>query len=369
MSKAQETVLEIDLKALKRNYEYIKSKLHGNTKILAVVKAFAYGSDANAIANYLQGLEVDYFAVAYISEGVALRDAGIITPILVLHPQAVNFKVLIKRCLEPSLYNAKILNEFITIATEEKQRNYPVHIKFNTGLNRLGFSENDIDYVVSKTSETLTLKVKSIFSHLAASEDLNEKEFTKGQIKKFKSITEKFTNAIGYQPMLHLANTSGLLNYPEAHLDMIRTGIGLYGFGNSKEENKNLKPVATLKSVISQIHTLEKGETVGYNRAHKSKHIEKTATIPIGHADGIGRQYGNKKGFVTVNGEKALIIGNVCMDMIMIDITTIDCQEGDEVILFGSHPSATQLADTANTISYEIITAISQRVKRTLVKD
>jgi alanine racemase len=369
MPKARETVLEIDLKALKHNFQDLKSKLNSNTKILAVVKAFAYGSDANEVANYLQSLKVDYFAVAYVSEGVALRDAGVETPILVLHPQAINFKTLIERCLEPSLYSAKIFNEFIAIASEEKQSNYPVHIKFNTGLNRLGFSENDVDYIVSKAMETSAIKVKSIFSHLAASEDLNEKTFTERQIKTFKSISKEFSKAIGYQPMLHLANTSGVLNYPEAHLDMVRTGIGLYGFGNSKEENKNLKPIATLKSVISQIHTIEKGETVGYNRAYKSEGVEKTATIPIGHADGIGRQYGNKKGFVTVNGNKAPIIGNVCMDMIMIDITNINCHEGDEVIIFGNHPNASQFADATNTITYEIITAISQRVKRLLIKD
>ena len=368
MPKAEQTVLEIDLKALKHNYEYIKSKLHSHTKILAVVKAFAYGSDANAIANYLQNLEVDYFAVAYVSEGVALRDAGIRTPILVLHPQAVNFKTLIERCLEPSLYNAKILNEFITTASQEKQNNYPVHIKFNTGLNRLGFKENDIDYVVSKASETSTIKVKSIFSHLAASEDFNEKAFTEQQIKTFKSISETFSKAIGYQPMLHLTNTSGVLNYPEAHLDMIRTGIGLYGFGNSEEENKNFKPIATLKTAISQIHQLEKGETVGYNRAFKSDSVLRSATIPIGHADGIGRIYGNGKGFVTINNKKAPIIGNVCMDMIMVDVTDIDCCEGDEVIVFDANSTAETLAQTANTISYELITSISQRVKRRIIE-
>lgn len=364
MPKARETVLEIDLKALKHNFEYIKSKCNGTIKILAVVKAFAYGSDANEIAKYLQDLNVDYFAVAYISEGVALRDAGIKTPILVLHPQAVNFKTLIERCLEPSLYNTKILNEFIAIASKENQNNYPVHIKFNTGLNRLGFQENEIDHIVSTASETSTIKVKSIFSHLAESENLNEREFTRQQIERFKYISDTFTECIGYKPILHLANTSGILNYPEAHLDMVRSGIGLYGYGNSEEENKNLIPIATLKSVISQIHTIEKGETVGYNRAYKTDDLKKTATIPIGHADGIGRQYGNKKGFVTINGEKALIVGNVCMDMIMVDVTHIDCHEGDEVIIFGNESNASQFAQTANTISYEIITAISQRVKR-----
>ncbi|MEH6536736.1 MAG: alanine racemase [Psychroserpens sp.] len=369
MPKARETVLEIDLKALKHNFEYIKSKLKSDTKILAVVKAFAYGSDANTIANYLQGLGVDYFGVAYVNEGVALRDAGIQTPILVLHPQAVNFKTLIERCLEPSLYNAKVLNEFIAIASEEKQSNYPVHIKFNTGLNRLGFWKNDVDYIISKLKDTSAVKAKSLFSHLAASEDLNEKEFTQNQINSFQVISDEFSKAIGFQPILHLTNTSGIINYPEAHLDMVRTGIGLYGFGNSETENKNLKPIATLKSIISQIHKIEKGETVGYNRAFVSDGLKKTATIPIGHADGIGRQYGNQKGFVTINGEKAPIIGNVCMDMIMVNITGIDCNEGDEVIIFGTHPDASQFADTADTISYEIITAISQRVKRSFIRD
>lgn len=367
MPKARETVLEIDLKALKHNFEYIKSKLKSDTKILAVVKAFAYGSDAKIIANYLQDLNVDYFAVAYVSEGVALRDAGVKTPILVLHPQAVNFKTLIERCLEPSLYNAKVLNEFITIASEENQSDYPIHIKFNTGLNRLGFWENDVEYIISKLKATSSVKVKSLFSHLAASEDLSEKAFTETQIMSFKTISDEFTQAIDYRPMLHLTNTSGILNYPEAHLDMVRIGIGLYGFGNSEAENKNLKPLATLKSVISQIHKIEKGESVGYNRAYISSGFEKTATIPIGHADGIGRHFGNEKGFVTINGAKAPIIGNVCMDMIMVNITNIDCKEGDEVIIFGSHPDASQFASTANTISYEIITAISQRIKRVIL--
>ena len=364
MPKAQETVLEIDLKALKYNFEYLKSKLKDDTKFMAVVKAFAYGSDANTVAKYLQNLEVDYLAVAYTNEGVALRDAGIMKPILVLHPQPVNFNILIERCLEPNLYNAKVLNKFIKIVSEEKQTNYPVHIKFNTGLNRLGFGENDADYIVSKLQKSSAIKVKSIFSHLVASEDVNEKAFTLNQIENFKTAAEAFAQKIGYKPWLHICNTSGILNYPEAHFDMVRSGIGLYGFGNSEEENKHLKPVATLKSIISQIHHIEKGETVGYNRAYKSDTLKKTATIPIGHADGIGRQYGNGNGFVTIDGEKAFIVGNVCMDMIMVDITNIDCKEGDEVIIFGKLSTAEDLAGVANTISYELLTAISQRIKR-----
>lgn len=364
MPKASETVLEIDLNALKHNFEFIKSNLNPSTKLLAVIKAFAYGSEPNVVAKFLEDLNVDYFAVAYVSEGTALRDAGITTPILVLHPQPVNFKTLIDRCLEPSLYSAKILNEFVKVAELENQSDYPVHIKFNTGLNRLGFWESDVDYIVSKLDQTSAIKVKSIFSHLAASEAINEKDFTERQINTFLQISKDFSHKIGYQPMRHLTNTSGILNYPEAHLDMVRTGIGLYGFGNNTDVDSKLIPVATLKSVISQIHEIEKDETVGYNRAYKSPGFGRTATIPIGHADGIGRHYGNNKGYVYVNHQKAPIIGNVCMDMIMIDITTIDCKEGDEVIIFGQNQSAAELAESAGTISYEILTAISQRVKR-----
>ena len=308
MPKAKETILEINLKALQHNFEYIKSKIDSKTKLMVVVKAFGYGSDACAVAKYLQDLDVYCFAVAFTSEGVALRKSGITKPILVLHPQPVNFKLLIDNCLEPSLYNAKVLNAFIKVASEENQKDYPVHIKFNTGLNRLGFWENEMNYIVSKLNKTSSIKVKSIFSHLAASEDLNEKEFALNQIETFKTIAKKFIKAIGYKPMLHICNTSGILNFPEAHFNMVRCGIGLYGFGNSSTENKNFRPIATLKSVISQIHRIEENETVGYNRAYKSSSVQKTATIPIGHADGIGRQYGNGNGFVTIKGQQATSI-------------------------------------------------------------
>lgn len=368
MPKAQETVLEIDLKALEHNYGYIKSKIRPNTKLMAVVKAFAYGSDSHIVAQYLEKLDVDYFAVAYTNEGIALREAGITKPIMVLHPQTVSFKQLIDHLLEPSLYNVKVLNKFIEIAEEENREKYPVHIKFNTGLNRLGFAKNDVDQIVSKLKSTNSVLVKSLFSHLAASEDLNEKEFTLGQINAFDEIVKKVLPALDNSPMIHICNTSGILNYPEAHYDMVRSGIGLYGFGNSEKEDKNFTPIATLKSVISQIHNIKKDETVGYNRAYKSNSVQKSATIPIGHADGIGRQYGNGKGFVTIHGKKAPIIGNVCMDMIMVNVTDIDCEEGDEVVIFGKNPSANDFAKTTNTISYEIITAMSQRIKRVILR-
>lgn len=369
MPKAQETLLEIDLKALTHNFKHLKSKLKKDTKVLAVVKAFAYGSDACEIAKHLQEQDVDYFAVAYVDEGVALRKAGITKPILVLHPIAVNFKVLIEYCLEPNLYSTKILEAFIKVAEEKKQTNYPVHIKFNTGLNRLGFNEKDIDFVSHQLKKTSSVKVVSLFSHMAASEDLNERDFTLNQIEKFNVCSAKMIGLLGYSPMLHMCNTSGILNYPEAHFDMVRTGIGLYGFGNSAEESKHLIPIATLKTIISQIHTVAVGESVGYNRSYISKTQIKTATLPLGHADGITRIYGKGKGFVTIHGKKAPIVGNVCMDMIMVDVTNIDCEEGDEAIVFGPETATAEiLAESAKTISYELITAISQRVKRMLLK-
>lgn len=368
MPKAQETILEIDLSALKHNFEYLKSRLQKGTKFLAVVKAYAYGNDADEIALFLQDLDVDYFAVAYTDEGVALRNAGITKPILVLHPLPIGFNTLIDHQLEPSIYNTKVLHEFLQIVADKNQKNYPIHLKFNTGLNRLGFAESDIESLYSEINALETVAIKSIFSHFAASEDLDEKAFTQHQIASFKNITEKFIKVFGYSPMLHLCNTSGILNYPEAHLDMVRSGIGLYGFGNSEKENKNFRPIGSLKSVISQIHEIAEGETVGYNRAYKSISPMKTATIPIGHADGIGRQYGNGKGCLIINGKKAPIIGNVCMDMIMINITDIDCDEGDEVIIFDATHTAEHLAASVNTISYELITAISRRVKRVIKK-
>lgn len=369
MPKARETVLEIDLNALAHNYNYLRSKLDKDVKLMAVVKAFGYGSDVTGIANKLASLGADYFAVAYTAEGIALREAGIETPILVLHPQSTNFEAIIENCLEPSLYSKFVLEEFIKTAEKQNQKDYPVHIKFNTGLNRLGFSEKETSVVRDGLKNTGAVKAASFFSHLAASEDWREREFTLLQIHTFRKIALKLYDELGYRPMLHICNTSGIINYPKAHLDMVRTGIGLYGFGNDDPEDQKLKPIGTLKTIISQIHKMEKGETLGYNRAFKATKTTKTATLPLGHADGINRQYGNGRAGVLINGNYAPIIGNVCMDMIMVDITGIDCEEGDEVIVFGGPQHATEFAAKGNTISYELITGISQRVKRILVEN
>ncbi|CAM1370181.1 Alanine racemase [Tenacibaculum soleae] len=360
------TVLEIDAKSVAHNLAYFKQKLNPSTKILAVVKAFGYGSEAVEIAKLLQD-KVNYFAVAYSNEGIILREAGIKTPILVLHPQIQNLAEIIKHRLEPNLYNFKIFDAFLQLADEKTLMNYPVHIKFNTGLNRLGFWHTDTPALIAQLKESNNIKVASIFSHLAASEDPNEQEFTIGQINNFAYIIKQIYEHLGYKPMIHILNTSGVINYPQAQFDMVRIGIGLYGFGNNAQETAQLKNTHTLKSIISQIHIIQPGETVGYNREFVANKVTRSATIPIGHADGISRKLGNKEGFVFINNQPAPIIGNVCMDMIMVDVTKIDCKEGDEVIIFNHQQHIQYMAHKCETIPYETLTAISQRVKR-LVK-
>jgi len=357
------TVLEINGNALKHNLQYFKQKLEADTKTLVVVKAFGYGSEATEIAKFL-GNDVDYFAVAYTDEGIALREAGIKNPILVLHPQIQNLELIIKHQLEPNLYSFKVFNAFLALANSKVLLNYPIHIKFNTGLNRIGFYHTDIPKIISELKASNHIKLASLFSHLAASDDLAEKEFTNNQITNFGNIVKQFYTHLDYKPDVHALNTSGIINYPHAQFDMVRLGIGLYGFGNDEKETQQLKNVVSLKSIISQIHTIEPGESVGYNRAFTANKLTKTATIPIGHADGISRKLGNKNYSILVNNQKAAIIGNVCMDMIMVDITTINCNEGDEVIIFNSQEMINEMAENSETISYEILTAISQRVKR-----
>ena len=359
----QQTVVEVSLKNLKNNLRFLKSKLNPNTLIMAVVKAFSYGADAFIISKELEKQKIDYLAVAYTSEGLALRKKGIMSPILVLHPQINDFNTIIEYNLEPSIYSFRILKAFMSSA--KFQNNYPFQIKFNTGLNRLGFHENQIDSLIDHLNG---LKPTYIFSHLGASEDENEKNFSNDQIKKFSSLAKYFQNKIGLKIKKHILNTSGILNFSEAQYEMVRTGIGLYGFGNDNKYKNALKPVINLKTVISQIHKIKKGDSVGYNKGFIAANNITTATLPIGHADGISRLYGNGNGKVMVNGKFAPIIGNVCMDMMMINISKIACKEGDQVIIFDDkNISADEFTKSIDTISYEILASLSKRIKRVII--
>jgi len=362
------TFLRVDLNALKFNYQFFKSKLQDHTKILAVIKAFAYGHEAVAIAKKLEKEKVAYFAVAYVQEGIHLRKSGVTTPILVLHPQQSDLKDCITYNLEPNLYSFKILYDLLKLLQDTDIVDFPIHLKFNSGLNRLGFSSQDIPLILEKITHSKKVKVASVFSHLVASEDFNEKDFTKLQIEKFSSIVARIEKGINYPFIKHLTNTSGILNYPEAHLDMVRVGIGLYGYANEEKWTAKLKNVGSLYSVISQIHTVSISESVGYNRAYIADKKTISATIPIGYADGIPRTWSKGIGYVSINGKKAPVLGNVCMDMIMVDITNIDCEEGDIVIIFDNQKTLEDLAQRSKTISYELLTAISQRVPRVIFK-
>jgi len=360
------TVLEIDTNAIKYNLQYFRSRIQNNTKLLVVLKAFAYGSDSIAIAKILEKLNVDYLAVAYVDEGIALREANIKLPILILHPQIENFDKIIPYDLEPNLFNFRSLDKFNEIAEKIKISDYPVHIKLDTGMNRLGFKENELGQLQTLLHAN-SLKVISIYSHLASSEDQKEKKFTLKQITSFKQLFKSLIKSLPYTPLHHITNTSGILNYPEAHFDMVRLGIGLYGFANMENETVKLKNVCNLKTKISQVHFLEKGESVSYNRKFTAENNSKIGIIPIGYADGLNRNLSNNVGYVTIKNKKAPIAGTICMDMTMIDLTGIDCKEGDEVIIFNHQNHILEIANKTSTIPYEILTSISQRVNRKLI--
>ena len=362
-----ETVLEIHLPKLRHNYQFLRKRLSNSTQLLAVVKAFGYGSDSVAVAKCLAACGVDYFGVAYVQEGIALRNAGIIQPILVMHPQQSNLEALFKYKLEPAIYSQRILDAFLTTLKATETTHYPIHLKFNTGLNRLGFQPNQTNQLLDLLNQNKNLlQLKGVYSHLAASDDLKEESFTKAQLDHFEAIVQKIKPKHP-DTIFHILNTSGVLNYATAQYDMVRTGISLYGYGNDSAVDRQLKPVLTLKTLISQLHSLQKGDSLGYNRAFVAKEKIRTATIPLGHADGIDRIYGNGNGYVWIHGQKASIVGNVCMDMIMVDVTNISCKEGDEVIVIGDNESAEALANHAGTISYEFITGLSQRIPRKII--
>lgn len=367
--KTHETVLEINLNAISHNLNFFKSKLAPKTKMMVMVKAFGYGNGGFEIAKLLEHHKIDYLGVAFADEGISLKSAGINVPIMVMNPETTSFSAIIQHQLEPEIYSIKGLKAFLKIAEQKKLKNFPIHIKIDTGMHRLGFEEEQLPELITILKGNETVQIKSILSHLATSDDLKHDAFAQSQIALFEELSTQLTAVLKIKPIRHILNTSGISNYPDAQYDMVRLGIGLYGISNDEEEQKFLENVGTLKSVISQIRNIEAGESVGYGRRFMAEKTTKIATIPIGYADGIRRSWGNEVGYVVINGKEAKIVGSVCMDMLMVDVTNLDCKEGQSVVIFGENPTVTLMAKALNTIPYEILTGISQRVKRVFFRE
>ena len=364
--KTHETVLEIDLNALVHNLNYFRSKLSPGVKLMAMVKAFSYGSGSFEIANTLQFHRVDYLTVAYSDEGVELRKAGINMPIMVMNPDEQSFDSMLKYCLEPEIYSFRTLAMLEASLARRTHQNeaMPIHIKLDTGMHRLGFDPRELDELIKRLLTNPMLRVGSVFSHLATSDEPAFDDFTRQQIEIFRQTSERLTEAFDYPILRHILNSAGISRFPEADFDMVRLGIGLYGIGCSETEQTLLENVSTLRSSISQIKEVSAGEAVSYNRHWIAGHDTRVAIIPIGYADGLSRRLGNGKGHLLLNGSLAPIIGSVCMDMCIIDLTGIEAKEGDDVIVFGKELPITKLAEELETIPYEILTGVSRRVKR-----
>jgi len=360
--KMHQTVLEIDLDAMVENLNYFRDKLQGDTRIMAMVKAFSYGSGTYEIANMLQYHRVDYLGVAFADEGVTLREAGINLPVVVMNPEEESFELMIDYELEPEIYNFRVLNKFNQVVATTGKEQYPVHLKLDTGMNRLGFKPEEIEELIQVLTNKSHLKVCSVFSHLAAADEPEQDEFTQMQIDRFDNESKQIIKALGYPVWRHILNSAGIERFPDAQFDMVRLGIGLYGI--STIEQRELTNISTLKSTVTQVKHVEKGETVGYGRAGKANKNLTIAIVPVGYADGLNRALSNGKGRFWINGYFVPIIGTICMDMCMVNITGCDIHEGDEVIVFGEQIPVTEIAEKLGTIPYEVFTGVSSRVKR-----
>lgn len=363
--KVHGTVMEVDLSALVYNLNYFKSKLKPDTRLMVMVKALAYGSGSVEVANLLQYHKVDYLGVAYADEGVELRKNNIRTPIMVMNPTEEGFHAMLNFNLEPELYSFSILRAFISFLNG---RSWKIHLKIDTGMHRLGFEQSEIKDLIQLLTQHTNIQVASIFTHLSGSDEAALDDFSREQVKSFTQTAKAISDVLGYSPMLHVLNTPGILRFPEFQFDMVRLGIGLYGVDPTAKQH-TLKPVNSLKTLISQVRMLKAGETVGYGRKGKAIKDMRIGTIAIGYADGYSRAFSRGVGEVLVNGKRAPVIGNVCMDMTMIDLTGIEANEGDEVIIFGAGLSVDELAVKINTIPYEILTNTSDRVKRIFVTE
>ena len=364
-----DTVLEVNLNSILHNINVHKALLKPKTKMMAMVKAYSYGLGGYEIAEFLQHHHIDYLGVAYADEGVDLRKNGITTPIMVMNPEQHSYNIIIDFNLEPEIYSFRVLELFNEKLIQKGiQHRYPIHIKLETGMHRLGFKKDELAELIDKLN-SMNVQVKSIFSHLSSSDDDEEKDYTLEQIHIFNENSLALIDGLNDQPIRHILNTSGIVNFADYQFDMVRIGIGMVGISANAEIKKQLKSAVTFKTVISQISEIKAGDSVGYNRRFKTEKDSNIATIPVGYADGIPRLIGNNVGFVGIRNNLFPIVGNVCMDMMMIDLGDFIVKEGEEVIIFNSNPSLEEFAGYCKTISYEVLTSISRRVKRIYIKD
>jgi alanine racemase len=365
--KLHETVMEINLDALVSNLNHYKANLSPHTRIMAMVKAFSYGSGGFEIANILQYHRVDYLAVAYADEGVDLRKAGITMPIMVMSAEEYAFDTMIRHQLEPEIFSfraLKLLEKSIKRAAIPQNKPVKIHLKIDTGMHRLGFNEDDIDSLIERLKNNSLIYVQSVFSHMAGSDKTELDDFSRKQITCFQELSDRIINEFEHEIFRHIVNSAGIIRFPEAHFNMVRLGIGLYGINTIDNSTDKLANVVTLRSVISQIRTVKKGDSISYNRSYVAQNDIKIGIVSIGYADGLLRSLGNCHANLLVNNKKAPIIGDICMDMCMIDLTGIDAKEGDTVIVFGVQHPISELAKSADTIPYEILSRVSRRVKR-----
>ncbi len=368
--KSHDTVFEINLNKLINNVNYYRSLIAPNVKLMCMVKAMGYGSGGAEIAKTLQHIGVNYLAVAYADEGVELRQSQITLPIMVMSPEDDALEDIINYQLEPEIYSFKVLNAFVKkLDALGITDPYPVHLKIDTGMHRLGFEENDLEKLVSELKNLPQLKVRSVFSHLVGTDNSNLDDFTNEQMRVFVKVSSAIELVLGYSVLKHICNSGGITRFKNAHYDMVRLGIGMYGMGVNGAEQNQLENVGSLITRISQIKNVPASQTVGYNRNGKLDKNTKIATIPIGYADGFSRALGNGKHGVYINGKFCKTIGNICMDMCMVDISDINCQEGDEVIIFENAEQINAMATAINSISYEVLTNVSARVKRVYVQE
>ena len=360
--------LELSLPAATRNYRYFRSLLEQETKMLVLVKANAYGHGAVEFASLMQQAGADYLAVALPIEGMELRRAGISLPILVLTAGTDFFEEMIQYNLEPSIPNLETLKALVAVLEARGVKDFPIHIKMDTGMHRLGFMTSELPALFEYLKGCTAVRVKSTFSHLAVAEDPEQDEFTLGQIEMFRENASELGEALGYKPMWHILNSAGIERFPQFQFDMVRLGIGIYGI--SALPSVHLSPVASLKVKILQIKELKATDgTIGYGRwGHIAPTGTKIATIPCGYADGLDRHLGRGNASFSVNGHRAPTIGNICMDMCMLDVTGIDCAVGDTVTIFGADPTISELAERLGTIPYEILTSVPRRIERVVVR-